>query len=227
MNKNEKFVITLNRELGSGGRTVGCILAERLGVAFYDKALIDALKKKFNLSVDEIEKLKGQSHSWWAELKSFLFSSDPNAYANEGIIIVPPFNQIITLSASDAQQSYVKPTNKEMFDAETEILKGIGEEESCVIAGRSGFYVFRDHPNHLSVLIQASMPFRIKRVMFKQHMNEEEARQTIEKVDKMRENYVKEFTGTSRYDTRNYDLVISADGKSEEEMADLIMAYIG
>lgn len=227
MNKNEKFVITLNRELGSGGRTVGCILAERLGVAFYDKALIDALKKKFNLSVDEIEKLKGQSHSWWAELKSFLFSSDPNAYANEGIIIVPPFNQIITLSASDAQPSYVKPTNKEMFDAETEILKGIGEEESCVIAGRSGFYVFRDHPNHLSVLIQASMPFRIKRVMFKQHMNEEEARQTIEKVDKMRENYVKEFTGTSRYDTRNYDLVISADGKSEEEMADLIMAYIG
>lgn len=227
MNKNEKFVITLNRELGSGGRTVGRILAERLGVAFYDKALIDALKKKFNLSVDEIEKLKGQSHSWWAELKSFLFSSDPNAYANEGIIIVPPFNQIITLSASDAQPSYVKPTNKEMFDAETEILKGIGEEESCVIAGRSGFYVFRDHPNHLSVLIQASMPFRIKRVMFKQHMNEEEARQTIEKVDKMRENYVKEFTGTSRYDTRNYDLVISADGKSEEEMADLIMAYIG
>lgn len=227
MNKNEKFVITLNRELGSGGRTVGRILAERLGVAFYDKALIDALKKKFNLSVDEIEKLKGQSHSWWAELKSFLFSSDPNAYANEGIIIVPPFNQIITLSASDAQPSYVKPTNKEMFDAETEILNGIGEEESCVIAGRSGFYVFRDHPNHLSVLIQASMPFRIKRVMLKQHMNEEEARQTIEKVDKMRENYVKEFTGTSRYDTRNYDLVISADGKSEEEMADLIMAYIG
>ena len=227
MNKHEKFVITLNRELGSGGRTVGRILAERLGVAFYDKALIDALKKKFNLSVDEIEKLKGQSHSRWAELKSFLFSSDPNAYANEGIIIVPPFNQIITLSASDAQPSYVKPTNKEMFDAETEILKGIGEEESCVIAGRSGFYVFRDHPNHLSVLIQASMPFRIKRVMFKQHMNEEEARQTIEKVDKMRENYVKEFTGTSRYDTRNYDLVISADGKSEEEMADLIMAYIG
>lgn len=227
MNKNEKFVITLNRELGSGGRTVGRILAERLGVAFYDKALIDALKKKFNLSVDEIEKLKGQSHSWWAELKSFLFSSDPNAYANEGIIIVPPFNQIITLSASDAQPSYVKPTNKEMFDAETEILKGIGEEESCVIAGRSGFYVFRDHPNHLSVLIQASIPFRIKRVMLKQHMNKEEARQTIEKVDKMRENYVKEFTGTSRYDTRNYDLVISADGKSEEEMADLIMAYIG
>lgn len=227
MNKNEPFVITINRELGSGGRTVGQMLAERLGVAFYDKALIDALKEKFNLSVEEIEKLKGQSHSWWAELKSFLFSTDPNEYTNEGIIVVPPYNQIIMFSSTHSQLAYSKPTNKEMFDAETEILKGIGEAESCVIAGRSGFYVFRDHPNHLSVLIQASMPFRVERVMRKQNMTEEEARKTIEKVDKMRESYVKEFTGTSRYDTRNYDLVISADGKSEEEMVDLIMKYIG
>ena len=227
MNKNEPFVITINRELGSGGRTVGQMLAERLGVAFYDKALIDALKEKFNLSVEEIEKLKGKSHSWWAGLKSFLFSTDPNEYSNEGIVVVPPYSQIIAFSPTNSQASYMKPTNKEMFDAETEILKGIGEAESCVIAGRSGFYVFRDHPNHLSVLIQASMPFRVERVMRKQNMTEEEARKTIEKVDKMRESYVKEFTGTSRYDTRNYDLVISADGKSEEEMVDLIMKYIG
>ena len=62
MNRNEKFVITINREMGSGGRTVGRKLAERLGVQFYDKALIDALKEKYNHSVEEIEKLKGQSH---------------------------------------------------------------------------------------------------------------------------------------------------------------------
>ena len=60
MNKNEKFVITINRELGSGGRTVGRKLAEKLGVEFYDKALIKALQEKYRLSVDEIEKLKGQ-----------------------------------------------------------------------------------------------------------------------------------------------------------------------
>ena len=55
MNKNEKFVITINREIGSGGRTVGSKLAEKLGVPFYDKALIEALIKKYNLSVEEIE----------------------------------------------------------------------------------------------------------------------------------------------------------------------------
>jgi cytidylate kinase len=62
--------------------------------------------------------------------------------------------------------------------------------------------------------------------MRKQKLSEAEARKTIEKVDKMRENYVKEYTKTSRYDTRNYDLVISADGMSEDEIADMILGYI-
>ena len=110
---------------------------------------------------------------------------------------------------------------------ETEILTGIAADESCVVAGRSGFYVFRHHPNHLSILIQASMPFRVERVMRKQNMTEAEARKTIERVDKMRENYVKEYTNSSRYDTRNYDLVISADGKTEDEIVEVIMKYIG
>ncbi len=59
MNKNEKFVITINRELGSGGRTVGRILAEKLGVPFYDKALIKALEEKYHLDTEEIDVLGG------------------------------------------------------------------------------------------------------------------------------------------------------------------------
>ena len=115
----------------------------------------------------------------------------------------------------------------EVFRTETMILKDIAAEESCVIAGRSGFYVFRAHPNHLSVLIQASMPFRVERVARKQNMTEDEARKTIDRIDKMRENYVNKYTHTSRYDTRNYQLVIEADGKTEDEIVDLIMQYIG
>lgn len=227
MNKSEKFVITINRELGSGGRTVGQKLAEKLGVEFYDKALINALEEKFNLSVKEIENLKGQSHSWWTELKRAFTLSDPaienrqestanNTKSQTGIFIPrPDYSDRRTL------------TTKEVFQAETEILEGIAKDESCVIAGRSGFYIFRNHPNHVSILIQASLPFRVERVMRKQNMTEEEARKTIEKIDKMRENYVKEYTGVSRYDTRNYDLVVSADGKSEDEIVDLILRFIG
>ena len=72
-----------------------------------------------------------------------------------------------------------------------------------------------------------SWEHRVERVAHKQGITPEEARKIIDQVDKMRENYVKKYTGTSRYDTRNYQLVISADDKTEEEMADLIMQYIG
>ena len=66
--KNENFVITINRELGSGGRTVGRKLAEKLGVPYYDKALIQALQQEYDLTVEKIEKLKGDKHIWWDDV---------------------------------------------------------------------------------------------------------------------------------------------------------------
>ena len=213
MNKKEKFVITINRELGSGGRTVGRKLADELVVDFYDKAVIKALEEKYRLAPEEIEGLKGRSHSVWAELKRAIIGSNNEAVAK--------FYQ-----NTSPVKSY-PPTSQEMFETEQEILKALAEEESCVVAGRSGFYVFRDHPNHLNIFIQATMPFRLERVMRKQNMTEEEARKTIEEGDKMRENYIKKYTKTSRYDTRNYDLVITADGKTEDEIVELILKFIG
>lgn len=117
-------------------------------------------------------------------------------------------------------------TTDEMFKTETLILQDLAAGESCVVAGRSGFHVFRLHPNHLSVLIQASMEHRMERVARKQGITPEEARKIIDQVDKMRENYVKKYTGTSRYDTRNYQLVISMDGLSEDDAAEIILDYI-
>ena len=212
MNKNEKFVITINRELGSGGRTVGEKLAEKLGVSFYDKAVIMGLEEKYHLTVDEIEKMRNKKHHWWSDFK-----------------LVTGIGEGLVSSSRLISETGKEPdvlTTETMFKAESEILKDIANVESCVIAGRSGFYVFRNHPNHLRVMIQASLPFRIKRLVRKKGITEEEARKIIEKVDKMRENYVKKFTGTTRYDTRNYDIVISADGKTEDQIVDQILLYI-
>ncbi len=212
MKRNEKFVITINRELGSGGRTVGEKLAERLGVPFYDKALIKALEEKYNLTVEEIERLKGRNHSWWADFKRVV--SIGHALSNM------QYYEINTAFAPDIL------TTAEMFKAEVEILKGMAEEESCVIAGRTGFHVFRDHPNHLSILIKAPLEQRILRLTAKRGINSEEAKAIIEKVDAQRENYVQKYTGTSRYSTHNYDLVISMKDKTEDEVTSLIMQYI-
>ena len=212
MNKNEKFVITINRELGRGGRTVGKKLAAKLGVQFYDKALIKALEEKYNLSVEEIENLKGRNHSWWADFaRSFFLAERAKTmyYSNPSALDEPDVL-----------------TTDEMFETEQKVLQEIAEEESCIIAGRLGFHVFRNHPNHLSILIQAPMEQRIERVMQKQSLSREEAEKVIKKVDKMRENYVKKYAQTSRYDTRNYDLVISMAGQTEDDVVDLIMQYI-
>lgn len=203
MNLNNKFVITVNRELGSGGRTVGRKLAEKLGVEYYDKALIKALQEKFHLSVEKIEKIKGQEQGWWEEFKRKMSLSDEEYYINQMGI-----------------------EGESVFRAETEFLKSIAQKESCVIAGRSGFYIFRDHPNHLSIFIQASIPSRVIRVANKQNMSKEEARMTIEKIDHMRENYIQEQTGLSRYDTRNYQLVLSMDELTEDAAVEIIMDYI-
>ena len=192
MNPNRKYVITINRELGSGGRTVGRKLAEKLGVEYYDKALIQALQEKYHLTVEEIERLKGQEQNWWTD-----------------------FKRKLGVSADDVKYYYAKTDNErelleteEVFRTEIEFLKSIAKEESCVIAGRSGFYAFRDHPNHLSIFIQASMLSRVARVAREQNMSKEEARMTIEQIDQMRENYVNKYARTSRYDTRNYQLVL-------------------
>lgn len=212
MKLTEKFVITINRELGSGGRTIGEKLAKRLDVPFYDKALIQGLKDRYHLSTEEIERLKGQRHNWWADFKRSMMMM-PNYMSSD---YVPGKTPIPDFLITD-----------DIFQTETEILKGIAADGSCVIAGRSGFHIFRDHPNHLSILIQASMDYRVSRVMQKQNISAEEARSIIDKVDKGRENYVQKYTGTSRYDTRNYQLVINVDEHSEDEIVDMILIYLG
>ena len=203
MNTNEKFVITINRELGSGGRTVGRKLAERLGVTYFDKAVIKALEERYNLTAEQIEHLKGQETGWWEQ-----------------------FKRKMTFSESEYELNQTNIETEDVFRAETEILKALAKEDSCVIAGRTAFYMFREHPNHLSVFIQASMLSRMARVAREQNMTREQARLTIDKVDKMRENYVKEYAYTSRYDTRNYQLVLSMDDLSEDAAVDMILNYI-
>jgi cytidylate kinase len=211
MNKNEQFVITINRELGSGGRTVGRILAEKLGVPYYDKVLTKALEDKFELSYHQIEELKGQNRSWWEEIKRVLVLGEGAANSSEYY--------------DEEKNRFV--TSEAVLKAEREILQGIASEESCVIAGRSAFFAMNGNPNHLSILIQASMEQRLKRVMAKQNLTEKEAKKVIKEVDETREEYMKNNARTSRYDTRNYDLVIKMDGKTEEEAVNVILAYIG
>lgn len=213
MNLKEPFVITVSREVGSGGHTIGAILAEKLGTRYLDNYLIKALEEKFKLTVSGIEKLKGEKKNWFADFAEFI-TPIPSARA-------------LNINSRYTQEFRPGVSTAEIFKAESEILKGLAEEGSCVIAGRSGFFVLKDHPNHLKVFITAGKEYRIDRIMGKQGLSRNEAEALIDDLDAKRENYIKKYTGKSRYDLRNYDLVLKADGHDEESLAGLILDYIG
>lgn len=213
MDTKEKFVITIAREIGSGGRTVGRKLAAKLGVRYSDKELIRNLREKFNLTTYSIEKLKGEKKSWLADLIHM-------------VAPVPKASMIMDTDSKFLNEIRSDVTTDDIYKAEKEILKEIAEEGSCVIAGRSGFFVLKDHPNKVDIFITASRENRIQRIVRKQHMTETEAETIMDSIDESRENYVKRYTGKSRYDARNYDLVINADNHTEDELVDIILSYI-
>ena len=210
----EPFVITISREVGSGGRTIGRKLAEKLGVRFSDKDLIAALQKKLNLTADSIEELKGKKKRW---LDDFIQMVAP----------VPMSGMLV-----DGDSDYISEYNlslsvNDVFEAEREILNGIADEGSCVIAGRSGFFVLKGRPNTVDILITASREKRIARIMDKQNLSRQKAEEVIDSVDKARDNYVQRYTGQSRYDARNYHIVLNMDYITEDQAVEMILSYLG
>ena len=165
--------------------------------------------EKFDLSAKNIEMIKGQKKNWLADIL-------------QRITPVPHAGAL----GSTGQEFAPAVTNDELFRAESEILKEIAAQESCVIAGRSGFFILKDCPNKLDILIRSSLSNRISRIVEKQNVSREEAERIVERVDAQRENFVRRYTDTSRYDARNYDLVLNVDGLTGDEAVDIILKYI-
>ena len=213
MKLNNPFVITISREVGSGGGTVAQKLAEKLGVNYISKQLLQALEEKFNLSRESIERLKSTKKNWFTDL----FEQ-----------VAPAPKATIELGGYTFTRGYQETVNvQDLYDAEVEILNAVADEGSCVIAGRSAFFVLKDRPNKVDIFITASKEHRIGRIMAKQNMEREEAVQLMEKIDAGRDNYVKRYTGQSRYDMRNYDLVLDMDYLTEDEAVEKILTFIG
>ena len=213
MNVNQNFVITISRELGSGGRTVGRRLAAELDVRYSDKELVNQLEDQFKLTSSGIEQLKGKKKNWMADFIQL-------------VAPVPKVKMLVDTDSKYIQEFRPDLTTDDLYKAESEILQGIAAEGSCVIAGRSGFFILKDHPNKVDIFITASIEHRIQRVMRKQQLSREEAEAAIRRVDEMRDNYIKRYTGKSRYDLRNYDLTISMDELSEDDAVKLILMFI-
>ena len=203
--ENDKFIITINREFGSGGREIAKKVSEILGVKIYDKAFLATIREKFDLTEEEAEKIKSKKTNWWSEFCRFYKQFD--VYA-------------------DLSQGHTEVTSQQLYHAEAKALRDLAEQESCIIVGRSGFHVFKDAPNTIKIFLIADMEHRVQRIMEKYKINEDEARKLIDDTDKARENYTKTFAETSRYDARNYDFVINVSHFTTDQVAHFLARNI-
>ena len=119
-----------------------------------------------------------------------------------------------------------KTTSREAYYAQTQKMRDLAANESCIFVGRTGFRVFKDDPNAIKIFIFADRDIRIKRMIEKYNIDEETATQRIDDVDNARETYTKYFAGASRYEVRNYDFTINVSHYTNEEAVQLILNHI-
>jgi cytidylate kinase len=206
MNKHEKFVITINRQFGTGGHEVGEEIARRLGVKLLDKQILKAVAKKFDIGAETVEKLESRNTSWWDDFTQFYRSYIvDNHYHDLG-------NDM---------------TSAELFDAQATVIKQIAAEESCVVIGRCASYIFKDHPNALKIFLHSPMDKRIKRIVEKYGVDENDAKLMIVDNDYTRELYTKKYTGTEWYDARNYDVSLDVSKFGLNGSVDFLLSFVG
>ena len=206
MNRHEKFVITINRQFGTGGHEVGAEIAKRLGVKLLDKQILQAVARRFDIDSETVEKLSARNQSWWDD-----------------------FTQFYRAYIIDNQYHDLGPelTSHELFDAQAAVIRQIASEESCVVIGRCAFDIFKNHPNALKIFIHSPEEKRIRRIVEKYGVSADDAKLMIVDNDYTRELYTKTFTGTEWYDARNYDVTLDVSAFGLHGSVDYLMALVG
>lgn len=185
---DKKIIITIAREYGSGGRYIGKLVAEKLGIKLYDKEFIEELSDKTGLTDEYIEA---------NEQKRNLLDNFNNAYYGG-------------LNNSD-----------ELFIKESEFIKKIAKNNSCVIVGRCADYILKDKKNVIKVFIYNSLENKIKRAK-KYYGMKDNCKKEINKINKLRENHYNHYTDREWKDPANYDICLNSDEVGIEKSVDII-----
>lgn len=203
---DKHVVITIARQYGSGGKTIGEMLSKKLGIEYYDKDLIYLASEESGINADLFmkadEKIKNNA----------LFRAVTKAQPYKGELISPDSNDFTS--------------NKNLFNYQAKIIKELASEQSCVIIGRCADYVLKDNDNVLSVFVHAPKDFCMEMAAKKHSMSESELEKFIAKTDKGRADYYKYYTGREWTDARNYDLCLDSSKLGFERCVDEIIAYM-
>lgn len=200
--EKKNIVITIARQYGSGGKTIGEMLANNLGIHYYDKELIKLASDESGINESLFVKAD--------ETKTPSLFKSANVYQGE---LISPESDDFT-------------SDDNLFNYQAKIVKELAEEESCVIIGRCADYVLKDYDNVLSVFIHAPEDFCIEQAAKKHSMSLKELDKFIARTDKKRADYYKYYTGREWTDARNYDLCLDSSKLGFERCVEEIKAYI-
>lgn len=195
-------IVTISREYGSGGRLIGRMVAEKMGIPFYDKEIIDMAVEKSGLSREIIET---------AELRAKSSLSYSLASA---------------MSFGDGFSAEPMSMNEKLFIAQFDVIRQIGETNEGVIIGRCADYVLKDLPSVTNIFIHAELSDRINRCVNAYGEDPKTVENIIRDYDKARANYYNYHTSQKWGFYGNYNMAINTSYIKDEKAADLIVAFM-
>ena len=197
----EKKIITISREFGSGGRTIGRQLAEKLGIPFYDEELVDQVALESGFAPKFIEE-----HSEHSPGKSFL----SYVFAPQGVPGV-----MNGLSTADF-----------LWSIQCSVILQLAEKGPCVIVGRNADYVLKDREDCLHAFIYADMDYRADRIVRLYGESEKSPEARLQEKDKRRRLNYQHYTGRTWGLAQNYDLCLDTGILGIEQAADIVVSVV-
>ncbi|HIV23642.1 MAG TPA: cytidylate kinase-like family protein [Candidatus Merdiplasma excrementigallinarum] len=196
----ENMIITIGRQFGSGGHQVGRKLAKELGLKIYDKELLKLVAEESGICEKVLENYDEKPTS------SLLYSIVMDVY--------PSMNYVGTT------------LNQQIYQAQYDAIRRLGERESCVIVGRGADYILRDCKDLTSVFVHAPLDFRVKRVAEFEHITEAKARDMVIKADKKRASFYNFQTEKKWGAVDSYNLAVDTSDLGIDGAVKLIQQYI-
>ena len=199
------YVINIGRQLGSGGKEIGEKLAARLGIDFYDKELINLASEESGLC------------------KEFFEKADETA--SQGII-GGLFGMRFPFISEGAMPCTNCLSNDALFKVQSDVIRRLAAEKSCVFVGRCADYILREHPRCANVFISATKEDRIARLCQMHRIDEEAAEEMIEKADKRRSEYYNYYSYKTWGAAATYHLCVDSSSLGIEETVRFVEEFV-
>ena len=197
----EKKIITISREFGSGGRTIGRMVAEQLGIPFYDKELVDQIALESGFAPKFVE--EHGEHAPGSSLFSY-------AFAPQGVPGV-----MNGLSTADF-----------LWNIQCSVILQLADQGPCVIVGRNSDYILKDRADVLHAYVFADTPYRAERIVRLYGESEKSPETRLAEKDKRRRVNYQHYTGRSWGQAQNYDICLDTGVLGIEQCRDILVSIV-